>query len=177
MSQANDFSMRAILGYFGQLSLLRQNRWLVRITPHTNTLSFFSNNVLGMLARKVSLAPVNLESISYIAGGQSYQNIQGYKPSTISLDLFDTGVEYNALYKYFNAVYNPLTGAYAYPDDIALDISVTEYDQTNKAREWHTYQRCFISSFGGKSYSHEPVESFPTFPVTFLFNGQTGGNY
>lgn len=172
------FSVRAILGFYGQLGILRANRFLVRVSPHPTAKivsSLFGNNVLGMMARKVSSPEVDLQSISYDAGGFAAQNIQGYRPGTVSVDIFDTGSEYDILYKYFSAVYNPQTGAYAYPDDICLDITIFEYDETGKQREWHTYQRCFLYKFGGKTYGHEAVNSFPTFTVSFLYNTIAGG--
>ena len=173
----SSFSAKAILGYFGQLGFLPGNRFLVRVSPHpTSKITFLGeNNIFGLMARKISSPEVDLQSISYDAGGYDAQNIQGYKPGSVNMSCFDTGKEYDLLYKYFSTVYNPQTGAYAYPDDIALDISIFEYDTTGKQREWHTYQRCFIYKFGGKEYSHDPVDRFPTFDISFLYNGVAGG--
>ena len=184
MSQLyDDTNIRDVLA---KITVYNQTMWPT-ITEMRTMLSspLFSNKYLGLFTKTYSTQqfPINfgyminsitLPTFSYNAkqqyiGGVEIPVVNLFQQGQLDMTLYNTGKEYESVYKWGEEHYNQWTKTYGYLNDIYATFRIFEYDRTGKKVIAHTFDRCTLYTYGGLQLNYEDSNQIETFQLAIQY--------
>lgn len=184
MSQLyDDTNIRDVLA---KITVYNQSMWPTISEMRTMLSSpLFSNKYLGLFTKTYSTNPfptnfgyminsLTLPTFSYNAvqqyiGGVEIPVVNLFQQGQLDMTLYNTGKEYESVYKWGEEHYNQYSKAYGYLNDIYATFKIFEYDRTGNKVITHTFDRCTLYTYGGLQLSYEDSSQVETFQLSIQY--------
>lgn len=122
----------------------------------------------SLFCSKVDLPGIDYVQADFDIGGKMLHTPSKVSLGDLQLTFYNTGKELKAFYQYCdNNVYNNNTHAVGYYDDVAMNISVYEYNRHGSLIITREYSKCIIKSISPLSLSYNESTEVQNFTIGF----------
>lgn len=158
------------------ISVLKKSSGLLFGNRYKVTMSKLNNDTLSYFCSKVDLPSVDYVQVDLDIGGKLIHIPNKMSLGDLNLTFYNTGSELKKFYSFCDSnVYAKSTHSVGYYDDIAMDISVIEYNTANSVAATYTYQDCIIKSISSISLTYAEATEVQQFTIGFSCGSVTVG--
>lgn len=158
------------------ISVLKNSSGFLFSNRYKVTMSKLNNESFSYFCSKVDLPSIDYVQVDLDIGGKLIHVPNKLSLGDLNLTFYNTGNELKRIHSFCDSnVYVKSTHAVGYYDDIAMDISIIEYNNANTAVLTRTYQDCIIKSVSAISLSYAEATEVQQFTVGFSCGSVTVG--
>lgn len=158
---------------------LYANRYIGLFTSSSPTnrtlINIFNSGTtnIGYLMNTFNAPSFAYNSKEQYIGGVMVPVTNMFEQGQVDMTLYNTGAEYETIYKWGELHYNQRTRCYGYMDDIYAELTVYEFDRGANVVLEHKFSKCSIYQYGGLQLSFEEATQIETFQLSLKFKQYT----
>lgn len=150
------------------ISVLKKSSGFLFGNRYKVTMSKLNDESLSYFCSKVDLPSIDYVQVDLDIGGKLIHIPNKMSLGDLNLTFYNTGSELKRIHSFCDSnVYAKSTHAVGYYDDIAMDITVNEYNNANSIILTRTYQDCIIKSISPISLTYAEATEVQQFTIGF----------
>lgn len=129
----------------------------------------FSNKNFGYMVNNITLPTYVYNAKQQYIGGINTIVVNMFEQGQLDMTVYNTGDEYNTIYKWGEKHYNQKTRCYGYMNDIYAELRIYEYDRASNIVLTHIFEKCNLYTYGGLQLTYEESTQIETFQVSLQY--------
>lgn len=131
-----------------------------------------SSSNFTFFCSKVDLPGIDYAQVDFDIGGKMVHTPNKLSIGDLQLTFYNTGTELKSIYKYCDEnIYIKNTHAIGYYDDIAIEITIYEYNRAGTLIITRVYEKCILKSISPLTLSYNESNEVQSFTIGFSCGG------